>query len=544
MTFVIRTLRRELRRLLRMIRSTRGRVAVFASPYCHGLHYLWHLLVWSRISAGRAGLLSIELPLEMLSRKGVRGLPPRLEARGSVEASVFSQGFAEIYAVLFANLQQADLLSPYRYAIPGPAFRGVYLWDSAFIAQVWTWWDLQVAREVLLSVVELRDGDRLQHVVTELSQSRYTQPPLIAWSGMAIARMSSPAGARAFLERLYRPLRAYQRWLETHRRLENGLYGWAHPYESGVENAPRFSNRDESVLRNTQAVGAPDFCTYVVLQLEALSEMAHCLGRPEEAQAFAAKAQRLRDRMNALLWDERDGLYYDLDAAGMPVRVSTVASLLPLWAGVPDAERARRLLARILDPRHYGSLIPIPSVGRAEHCFEKDMWRGPVWVNTAYGVMQGLLRYGFEREAGELAFRLCRGVYRVFSEERQVYEFYDPDAFHTKDLRRKRGNWWKAMTLGRGPQRDFVGWSGLVNTLVIEVLLGLSLRQGRLTLRPRLPPACVGMTLALVLHQARRRLSLSCVSPDRFEVTWDRDGDAWTFPAGFAEPVDLGRFPE
>jgi len=530
---------RDARRLVAMVRRTRGRFAAIVGPTYRGVQYLWHLLVWSRISAGRAGLLPIELPAEMLARKGLHHAPPRLTVQGTAEASGFSRGFAEVYALLFANLQRADLLSSYRHAIPGPAFRGVYLWDSAFIAQVWTWWDRRVAQEVLLAVLELRDGDRLQHVVTEFTRSIYTQPPLVAWSAMEIARCLPRDAAVAFIQDVYPVLKDFQAWLETHRRLDNGLYAWAHPYESGVENAPRFSNRDESVMRNVETMAAPDFSSYVVLQLDSLSEMAGRLGLDVEEGAFAAKAERLRARMNALLWDERDGLYYDLDAAGIHVRVSTVASLLPLWAGVPGPERARRLVARILSPRHYGSLIPLPSVDRAERCFEKDMWRGPVWVNTAFGVIQGLLRYGYEREAGELAFRLCRGVYGVFAEERQIYEFYDPDALHTKDLRRKQGNWWKALTLGRGPQRDFVGWSGLVNTLLIEVLLGLRVEQGRVTLRPRLPAEAQGMTCVLSLADGAR-LSLRSVSPDRFEGSWTVEGQESSFVTAFAETVDLG----
>lgn len=126
-----------LRRLLSQARTSTGRVAAFAGRGRRGLHYLWHLLIWSRISAGRSGLLPIELPPEVLSRKGVAVSPPRLRLAGHAEAPAFERGFAEVYAPLFANLQQADLLSPTLHAIPGPAFRGVYLWDSAFIVQVW-----------------------------------------------------------------------------------------------------------------------------------------------------------------------------------------------------------------------------------------------------------------------------------------------------------------------------------------------------------------------------------------------------------------------
>ncbi|EXJ14507.1 amylo-alpha-1,6-glucosidase [Imhoffiella purpurea] len=536
----MRVLKTELRRWLGSARVRTGRVAAFAGRYYRGLSYLWNLLVWSRISAGRVGLLPVELPLEVLRHKGVTARPPHLEVAGSADADTFSRGFAEVYAILFANLQSEDLLSSYRHAIPGPAFRGVYLWDSAFIAQIWKCWDPQAARELLLSVIELRDGDRLQHVVTEFSQSRYTQPPLVAWSAMEVARTLDRADARAFIDEIYGPLAAYQRWLDAHRRLDNGLYFWAHPYESGVENAPRFSNTDESVLRNTRAMAAPDLCSYVILQLDALSEMARRLDRPAEAEDFAISAETLRERMNALLWSERDGLYYDLDGAGVHVPVSTIASLLPLWAGVPDPNRARRMVARIMDPAHYGTPMPLPSVDRSAHAFEKDMWRGPVWINTAYGVVQGLLRYGHDREAGELSYRLCRGVYQVFREERQIYEFYDPDSFHTRDLRRKRGNWWKAFTLGRGPQRDFVGWSGLVNTLFLELLLGLAPTPSGPSICPRLPPECAGMRFSVELPWGGGRLSLDCEPGDGFSGSWDGPAGSIPFRTNFAERIHLG----
>src|SRR5262249_30987553 len=145
--------------------------------------YLWDLIVWSRIEAGRSGLISLELPPALLAKKGLKHGPPLLRVRapgGRFDA--FNEGFAAVNALLFANLQLPDILSPHRYALPGPAFRGVYLWDSAFIAQIWAWWDRDVAIDVLRSVVALRDGDRLQHVVADFVQSAFTQPPLVAWS--------------------------------------------------------------------------------------------------------------------------------------------------------------------------------------------------------------------------------------------------------------------------------------------------------------------------------------------------------------------------
>lgn len=68
--------------------------------------------------------------------------------------------------------------------------------------------------------------------------------------------------ARALAAELFSPLGAYHRWLFRHRRLPAGLFAWQHPYESGIDNSPRFSNCDESRFENTARFAAPDFSTY------------------------------------------------------------------------------------------------------------------------------------------------------------------------------------------------------------------------------------------------------------------------------------------
>src|SRR5690606_7329232 len=152
----------------------------------------------------------------------------------------WTHGFAAANAALFLNLRTPDRLALSRHAHPAPPFRAIYLWDSAFIAQVWKWWDPAVAWDVLQSVIDLRDGDRLQHFASEFAFSKFTQPPLVAWSLERLGDAVAPEAHLAWTEAAYDPLAAYSRWLYANRRLDNGLFAWAHPYESGVENAPRF----------------------------------------------------------------------------------------------------------------------------------------------------------------------------------------------------------------------------------------------------------------------------------------------------------------
>lgn len=486
------------RGFLRWMRVGTAGSARFGFRAWRTVDYAFSLVIWSRVMRNRLRRRVRVVDETVLESRGIAHHAPMLKVEGGALGRIFENGFNGIYPVLAANLNPPGLLSSFRHAQPGPAFRGVYLWDSAFIAQIWKYWDPAVASDIVRSVVELREDGRLQHVVADFVKSLYTQPPLIAWSARELSQ-TLPEGSRAsFLHSIYEPLVEFNRWLYAHRRVDYGLFAWAHPYESGVENAPRFSDRSESHLAPTRRRAAPDFCAYMVLQNEALAWMAKELNRPADEVRFADQAAALRAATNRLLWSDEDGLYYDRDAStGQFVRSSTIASLLPLWAGIPSAGRAERMVGEIVRRESFNTMIPLPSVARCDADFSKDMWRGPVWINTAYGVIQGLRRYQYDELAADLSFRLCRGVYQVFADERFFYEFYDPEAPSTKALTRKKGNWWKGLTLGTGPQRDFVGWTGLVNNLLLENVLGLRPEEGEVNFHPRLPKTAEGLTWRL-----------------------------------------------
>lgn len=481
------------------------------------VRYLTELLVWSRVFVARRTMANIRINESLRADKGIVHQQPQIEIKGVAALQHFQHGFDIVFDVLFANLRKPNHLLPVRHALPGPAFGGVYLWDSAFISLIWRYWDSAVALDVLRSVVLAREGDKLQHVVADFVRSEFTQPPLIAWALVRTDLYLSLGNSE--LREFYVALKAYNGWLNRNRQLPCGLYYWLHPYESGVENSPRFSSRDEKTLSDTRHFAAPDFSSYMVLQCEALVRMAAVLAEPDDQQHFADEAARIRRLMEKWLWHEGDGLYFDWDTrAQRHIRSRTIACLLPLAAGVPSPERLRRLCGAIMDANRFGCLIPLPSVAREDPDFEKDMWRGPVWINTAFLVLEGLRRYGCHSQYCDLAWRLCEGVFRVLQHEHQVYEFYDPDYFHTDELQRKKGNRWKAFTLGTGPQKDFVGWSGLVNVLVVEALFGVQITAGELSVRPGFPLSLVGNQFTLRLPEMALSLSLEIRPEKRYRV--------------------------
>lgn len=105
--------------------------------------------------------------------------------------------------------------------------------------------------------------------------------------------------------------------------------------------------------------------------------------------------------------------------------------LLPLWAGVPNAQRAEALVRRsILDPDRFWRPYGIPNCAANEPVYRADNrgGSGGVWMMWNTMVCEGLLEYGFRAEAAELITRLMRSMIHSLREDRAFSEAYNADA--------------------------------------------------------------------------------------------------------------------
>jgi len=104
--------------------------------------------------------------------------------------------------------------------------------------------------------------------------------------------------------------------------------------------------------------------------------------------------------------------------------------LLPLWAGIPDQERADKLISKTLtDPdqfwRPYG--IPVCSARDPSYAPDNDEGAGAVWMFWNLLLGEGLMSYGFHEQAAELVTRLMRNVVGTLKEDKAFRARYNPD---------------------------------------------------------------------------------------------------------------------
>ncbi len=315
---------------------------------------------------------------------------------------------------------------PYRWTTPDRwPHRAMWLWDSVFHAIGLRHLDWKLAKEILAAVLEFQQDEGLiPHMMSPRKISTITQPPILAFG---IRLLTEERMDEAFLRRSYPRLKRYVEWIMAHRDSDGaGLVEWeieGNPLcrsgESGMDNSPRF---DSAVQ-----LDAVDFNAYLSLECESLSKIAQQLGMEEDAEKWTARRNHLNALMNERLWNAEEGIYMDFDLhSGKQTGIAASSGFLPLICGAPSREQAERLLGHLNNPETFGTPFRVPSISRKCNSFyQKDMWRGPVWININWLIAFGLDRSSWKDEARKLLEETVREEEKYYLKYGTFFEFYD-----------------------------------------------------------------------------------------------------------------------
>lgn len=288
---------------------------------------------------------------------------------------------------------------------------------------------------------------RLSNGVGTLDRS---QPPVGAFCVWR-THLRHPNGE--MVRELYPGLRRWHDWWSGARGDPEGLLAWgsnpacacAFPqlrqrmagaqicacYESGMDNSPMFDGvpYDPRTGRMLQAdVG---LSALYALDAACLARMAQTLGLREDADALDDEADRMRDRIDALMWDDAAGVYRNRRPDGrLSDRISPTSFYPLLCLDALDERartRARRLVREhLLNPAEFWGERPLPSTPRNDPDFrDNDYWRGRIWAPMVYLVHAGLRRMGEADAAQELAARSLQMFLHNWRARSAVYENYN-----------------------------------------------------------------------------------------------------------------------
>lgn len=302
---------------------------------------------------------------------------------------------------------------------------------------------------------EIQESDGQDYVYK--GRDNTVNPPLYGWAEIGIYKLT---GDKSRFTRVIPVLEKLAGWLEKYRRKENtkhNLY-WQTGLGSGMDNTPQSGS------------GWVCLSTQMEMLYDNLSFMCKETGREKEAELYASKAKDIGERINKFMWNEEDGLYYNLDDEGNQVKAKTVACFWPMFAGLCDLHKAEKLMANLKDPKSFWRPMPFPTLAADQKGYkpEGSYWLGSVWAPTNVMIVKGLDQFSFDdNNYDSYAFR----KFGAYASEKYLEAMYD--------VYKKTGTIWENYSSefsmpGFPANLDFVGWTGCGPVmLLIENVLGI-----------------------------------------------------------------------
>jgi hypothetical protein len=334
-----------------------------------------------------------------------------------------------------------------------------------------------------------------------IATSGITQPPLLSESVWRIGERLKSSERKSWFRHMLPSIQAYHEWLYADRDPhQEGLVLQLHPWETGLDNTPPWmhelhdhlmpawvravqsthSDKLFNLFRRDLHYAPPGqrFSTIEVLSLydaqrrmrrklydtdrilnhglfaiedlsfncifiranALLQEMASSVNYelPPELRANMKRSESALEH----LWDEYADSYWSRDfVTHKLLKISSIASLLPLYSGCISKERAAKLVKQLESDKKFGPAYPAPSVPLDSPDFDPDRyWQGPTWMNTNWLIIDGLQRYGYSEHAAAL-----RETSLEMVEKSGFAEYFDPNT--AEPLGAHNFSWTAALTI-------------------------------------------------------------------------------------------------
>lgn len=233
-------------------------------------------------------------------------------------------------------------------------------------------------------------------------------------------------------------------------------------WESGQDDLPSWDEAAYNDKTGTLNLNSVDLNSFYALDAWCLAEIAGMLGFNLDAEVFQGQYESTKLLVNQEMWNEKEGFYLDRFWDGRFSAHKAAANFLPLLAGIPDRERADKMLKHLLDPKKFWGEYVVPCISRDDPSFRpgsQQYWRGTVWPPLNYLIYQGLKAYGYDAVAYELAKKSAEMFLRTWKNFQICPENFD------------------SLTGEAGGQRQQV-WGPLLSLTAVEEYLDFTPFEG------------------------------------------------------------------
>ena len=206
--------------------------------------------------------------------------------------------------------------------------------------------------------------------------------------------------------------------------------------ESGWDYTTRFASRIDQFL-------PIELNSYLFKYEQDFAEAAAILGDEEEKNVWVANAEKRKEEINRLMWNEEKGFFYDFDYVHKTQsEFLSLAGFIPMWAGVATDGQAKRMVQKLasfetelgLTVTAKESLPAVPDLTNIppafritiERLLKPKQWDYlQIWPPLEYMTVMGLLRYGLVDDAKRIMEKSVKSQANIFRKHGTFYEKMD-----------------------------------------------------------------------------------------------------------------------
>jgi len=198
-------------------------------------------------------------------------------------------------------------------------------------------------------------------------------------------------------------------------------------------------NRDVDKEDISDELECLDLNLMAINEINYLSKMAKELGFKPDESYWEKLSAKMTGMVNEKMRSPSDGFYYHINRVDdswffmdRDLRRQEIIGFLPMWADACDEDQAAVLVETLTDTTKFWRKYGVPTLSADDPWFSPYVdycckWNGPVWLLWDYMVFRGLINYGYDDLAIELADKMLLAASTQLSKNHNYWESYSPD---------------------------------------------------------------------------------------------------------------------
>lgn len=192
-----------------------------------------------------------------------------------------------------------------------------------------------------------------------------------------------------------------------------------------IEIAKKHNYNDEKIAEFSPfLVQDPLFNAVLIKSNKSLIDLYKLIGGNEsKIKQLEFWKKKALQSFNSKLFNKKLGAYVHYDLRNeKPLPHLSSSSFSPLFAGIPDKERASIMVEVMMDKFGGDHQYLCASFDPTNKRYNpRKYWRGPVWINLNWMLYKGLIAYGYD----DIANRLKKDTIEII-EKNGFHEYFDP----------------------------------------------------------------------------------------------------------------------